>query len=51
LQNNNITNHGANLLAEALDDNINLQEICLQGNPLTPGDNEPFQRNSRLRIV
>ncbi|XP_040208986.1 nucleotide-binding oligomerization domain-containing protein 1 isoform X1 [Rana temporaria] len=50
LQNNNITNHGANLLTEALDDNINLEEICLQGNPLTPGENEPFERNARIRI-
>ncbi|XP_018418247.1 PREDICTED: nucleotide-binding oligomerization domain-containing protein 1 [Nanorana parkeri] len=51
LQNNNITNHGANLLAEALEDNTVLEEICLQGNPLTLGENEPFERNLRIRII
>ncbi|KAM5157407.1 nucleotide-binding oligomerization domain-containing protein 1 [Mantella aurantiaca] len=51
LQNNNLTNHGANKLAEALEDNTVLEEICLKGNHLTRGENEPFQRNSRIRIL
>uniref|UniRef100_A0A803JJN7 Nucleotide-binding oligomerization domain-containing 1 n=1 Tax=Xenopus tropicalis TaxID=8364 RepID=A0A803JJN7_XENTR len=51
LVNNQITNHGAELLSEALQHNTVMEEICLQGNPLTLGENQPFEQNSRIFCI
>ncbi|KAM4687904.1 nucleotide-binding oligomerization domain-containing protein 1 [Discoglossus pictus] len=51
LVNNQITNQGANLLSEALEHNTVLEEICLHGNPLTLGENQPFEENSRITFT
>ncbi|KAM4705967.1 nucleotide-binding oligomerization domain-containing protein 1 [Rhinophrynus dorsalis] len=51
LVNNQVTNYGAERLAEALEHNTVLEELCLHGNPLTLGENAPFEENPRIFCI